>query len=77
MTAARHFMKPGALTDEQLKTDIKGDITTALGTARQLEAAGQNHTAQQMRTAVDEHLDELAAVNNGTWQPQFGGRDRD
>lgn len=70
MPAARHFFSRGSVSDDQLKADIKDDIASARGAQRDLQAAGQTDMAARMGRAVDEHLDELNAVNNGTWRPR-------
>lgn len=70
MSASRHFFKPGTLSDTELKSDIKADVAAARGAQRDLKAAGQRGAAERMGAAVDEHLDELNAANNGTWHPE-------
>lgn len=69
MSAARHHFQRGTLSDSQLTTDIQADITAARGAQRDLAATGQHGMAARMGEAVDEHLDELSAVKNGTWRP--------
>lgn len=70
MSSARHFFQPGTLSADQLKTDIQADVAAARGAQRDLQAAGQHSTADQMGQAVDEGLDELNAVSDGTWSPK-------
>ncbi|WP_234539419.1 hypothetical protein [Streptomyces shenzhenensis] len=70
MSSARHFFKPGTLTDEHLKTDITADVAAARGAQRDLQTAGQYGAAARMGEAVDEALDELNAANSGTWRPK-------
>lgn len=70
MSSARHHFTSGTLTDDQLRQDITTDITTARGAQRDLTAVGQHRTADLMGAAVDDGLDELAALNNGTWRPR-------
>ncbi|WP_328757453.1 hypothetical protein [Streptomyces sp. NBC_00271] len=72
MPAARHFFKPGTLSNDELKADITDDIATARGAQQSLQQAGHNGRAEQMRQATDEHLDELNDLNNGTWTPRYG-----
>lgn len=70
MSSARHFFARGSLSDADLKKDITTDITHARRAQRDLTAAGQHGVAARMGDAVDEHLDELNAANNGTWTPK-------
>lgn len=70
MASGRHFFTPGTLTTDQLKADIKADITASRGAEKQLREAGQHKVAEQMRQQTDEHLDELGDANSGTWQPK-------
>ncbi|MEU6674829.1 hypothetical protein [Streptomyces sp. NPDC046925] len=65
---ARHFMKPGSISQSDLIADIEDDITSAHGAAKDLDAVGSPR-AQSMHDAADEYLDERAAAKNGTWQP--------
>ncbi|MEV6833621.1 hypothetical protein AB0N17_03660 [Streptomyces sp. NPDC051133] len=70
MSGARHFFARGTVPDKQLKAEVKADIKSARGAQRDLAATGQHGAADRMGAAVDEHLDELNAVNNGTWTPK-------
>lgn len=70
MSAARHFFTLGTLTSDELKTDIKADITATRGAQRDLQNVGQHKVAADMGGAVDEHLDELNAAESGTWKPK-------
>ncbi|MFE2693669.1 hypothetical protein [Streptomyces mirabilis] len=69
MSAARHHVPSGTFTDEQLRTDITDDIGTFRGAQQSLQQAGQYGQAAAMGQANDENLDELNALNNGTWKP--------
>lgn len=69
MSAARHFFAPGTIPDTDLKADITADITAAHRAQRDMAATGQQAIAYRMGQAVDEHLDELTALKNGTWRP--------
>lgn len=62
MSAARHHHRAGTFTDDQLRSDIQADIAAARGA----EVAG----ASSMRSAADEYLDELGALNSGVWRPK-------
>lgn len=70
MSSARHFLTSGSLSSDELKNDIQADITSARNAQRDLAQAGQHRVAASMSEAVDEHLDELNAANNGTWKPR-------
>lgn len=70
VSAARHFFARGTVSNAQLRTEIKADVASARGAQRDLKAAGQHRAADRMGEAVDEHLDELNAVDNGTWTPK-------
>jgi hypothetical protein len=70
VSSARHFSKPGTHTPDELKAQIAADATAARTAQRDLQVAGQDRMAGQMAAAVDEHLDELNAVSNGTWRPK-------
>ena len=70
MSAARHFFTRGTVSTDQIKAEVQADITAARGAQRDLTAAGQYSAAARMGAAVDEHLDELNDVNNGTWKPK-------
>ncbi|MEU2873772.1 hypothetical protein ABZ769_31985 [Streptomyces olivoreticuli] len=72
MASARHFFTSGTLSDEQLQSDIKDDISTARGAQREMKYAGQYKLAHRMGDAVDEHLDELNDAKRGSWRPRFG-----
>jgi hypothetical protein len=70
MSSARHFLPRGSVPDADLKNDIQTDITSARSAQREMAQAGQHALADRMSEAVDEHLDELNAANNGTWTPK-------
>lgn len=70
MSAARHFLAPGTVSNADLQTDIKADITAARGAQKDLAAVGQYGAANRMAEAVDEHLDELNDAQRGTWHPR-------
>ncbi|MFJ2675110.1 hypothetical protein [Streptomyces sp. NPDC087525] len=68
MSSARHFR-----TDQnpaQTAKEIEADITNSRRAQRELQAAGQHRLAETMRAATDEHLDELAELDAGTWTPK-------
>ncbi|MEU8623280.1 hypothetical protein [Streptomyces sp. NPDC048669] len=67
MSASRHFSR--TQPTEQTRAEIKDDITASRGAQRDLQAAGQHRLAETMRQATDEHIDELNALDNGTWNP--------
>lgn len=68
MSSSRHFIKPA--TDEQLKAEIKADVAASRKAQQELMSAGQYGMAARMGEDADEALDELNAVNNGTWKPR-------
>ncbi|MFD5577328.1 hypothetical protein [Streptomyces pseudogriseolus] len=68
MSSARHFFKSQPAS--QTKAEIEADLNAARGAQRDLMAAGQYRLANQMAAAVDEHLDEMNDLNNGTWRPK-------
>lgn len=68
MASSRHFIRNQPT--EQTRAEIKADIKNCRTAQRDLQATGQHHLANQMRQATDEHLDELNALNNGTWNPK-------
>lgn len=68
MSSARHFFKNRPASE--VKAEVKADLKAARGAQRDLMAAGQHRLANQMADAVDEHLDELNDLNNGTWRPK-------
>jgi hypothetical protein len=70
MSAQRHFLPSGSVPADQLEADITADIKAARGAQRDLASAGQHGMAERMGDAVDENLDELTAVKNGTWRPK-------
>ena len=70
MSNARHFLKPGTLTPAELARDITTSVSAARTAQRTAAANGQHNLAALMGDAVDEHLDELADANNGTWKPK-------
>lgn len=70
MSAARHFLPNGSVPAEGLKADIEADIKAARGAQLDLQAARQHGAAARMGDEVDERLDELNAVKNGTWRPK-------
>lgn len=67
MASSRHFVRnqPAGQTRAEITTDIKN----SRGAQRDLQASGQHRLAETMRQATDEALDELSALNNGTWNP--------
>ncbi|MFJ9427583.1 hypothetical protein [Streptomyces sp. NPDC101249] len=72
MTSLRHIMKAGTYTQEQLAADVTDDVATYRSIQKSSAASGQHGHAARMGKAVDEHLDELNEVNNGTWKPRHG-----
>lgn len=70
MSAARHHFKSGTFSTDQLTTDIQNDISVSRKAEQELKAAGQYRVANLMSEAVDEHLDELNDLNNGSWRPK-------
>jgi hypothetical protein len=70
MSSARHFLARGTVPADQLKADIQADITSSRQAQRALQQAGQHAIADRMGADADEALDELNAVNNGTWKPK-------
>lgn len=72
MSSARHFFPRGTASADSLKADIGADIGAARSAQRDLASAGQHRLAAGMGAQVNEHLDELNDVNNGTWQPKHG-----
>jgi hypothetical protein len=70
MSSARHFFARGSVSDAALRSDIQADVTSARNAQINLQQAGQHRIAGQMAEAVDEHLDELNDVKNGTWRPK-------
>lgn len=67
MSASRHFS--GDQPTNQTRAEIKADITASRRAQRDAAAHGQHRIAETMRQATDEHLDELNALDNGTWTP--------
>ncbi|MFJ8923888.1 hypothetical protein ACIREK_30975 [Streptomyces sp. NPDC102415] len=67
MAGSRHFVK--SQPAEQTRAEIQADIAASRGAQRNLQATGQYYLANQMRQTTDEHLDELNALDNGTWNP--------
>ncbi|WP_055694234.1 hypothetical protein [Streptomyces prasinopilosus] len=68
MASSRHFFK--STPASQVKAEVEADLKASRAAQRDLMQAGQYRMAGQMADAVDEHLDELNAVNNGTWRPR-------
>ncbi|MGW9299622.1 hypothetical protein ACWHA3_02190 [Streptomyces cyaneofuscatus] len=69
MPGSRHFFSKQSA--DQTRAEIADDIRNSRKAQRDLEATGQHGPANMMAEAVDEHLDELSRVNNGTWKPDF------
>ncbi|WP_329616448.1 hypothetical protein OG244_28380 [Streptomyces brevispora] len=67
MASSRHFVRNQPA--EQTRAEITTDIKNSRGAQRDLQATGQHRLAETMREAADEHLDELNALDNGTWTP--------
>ncbi|MFJ3141691.1 hypothetical protein ACIPJM_04470 [Streptomyces halstedii] len=67
MAASRHFLRTQSA--EQTRTEIKADIKNSRAAEKEAKANGQYRIAETMRQATDEHIDELNALNNGTWKP--------
>ncbi|MFE7485502.1 hypothetical protein [Streptomyces sp. NPDC057552] len=67
MASSRHFFKKQPV--EQTRAEIKNDIKNSRTAQREATAAGQHRVAEMMRQGTDEALDELNALNNGTWKP--------
>lgn len=68
MASSRHFVKGQPAS--QVKAEVEADLKTSHAAQRHLMEAGQYRMASQMADAVDEHLDELNDLNNGTWKPR-------
>ena len=68
MAAARHFRKDQPTAE--IRKEIEADIAAARRSQRDLQAAASHGTAEGMRTATDEYLDELAELDAGTWTPK-------
>ncbi|MDG9717421.1 hypothetical protein [Streptomyces sp. DH24] len=68
MSSSRHFFRSQPAS--QVKAEVEADLKTARAAQRDLMATGQYRMAGQMADAVDEHLDELNDLNNGTWRPK-------
>ncbi|MER5277787.1 hypothetical protein ABT025_18790 [Streptomyces sp. NPDC002809] len=67
MASSRHFFRNQPV--EQTRAEITADIKNSRTAQRDLQANGQHRLAETMREGVDEHLDELNALDNGTWTP--------
>ncbi|MFE2600129.1 hypothetical protein ACFXCZ_27180 [Streptomyces sp. NPDC059396] len=68
MASSRHFR-----TDQpagETRAEITADISATRRAQRDLQAAGQHRSAETMRQATDEHLDELTDLNAGRWRPK-------
>ncbi|MFH8531545.1 hypothetical protein ACH4GE_24380 [Streptomyces tendae] len=70
MSSARHHVARGTVSDDVLKVDIQADIKNARNAQIDMQQAGQRRLAAEMGAAADEALDELNALNNGTWKPK-------
>ena len=68
MSSARHYFKNQPA--DQVKAEVEADLKAARSAQRDLMEAGQYRVAGLMADAVDEHLDELNDLNNGTWRPR-------
>lgn len=68
MPASRHFFR--SQPTEQTRAEIKDDIKASRDAQRDLHASGQHGLAETMRQAADEHLEELSALDAGTWTPK-------
>ncbi|MFD9256950.1 hypothetical protein [Streptomyces sp. NPDC059538] len=68
MPASRHFTNDQ--NPDDVRAQIEADIAAARGSQRDLQAAGQNLYADRMGAAADEALDELNALNRGSWNPK-------
>lgn len=68
MSSSRHFFQNRP--ENQVKAEVEADLKAARGAQRDLMEAGQYRMAGQMADAVNEHLDELNDLNNGTWNPK-------
>ncbi|MEU8642283.1 hypothetical protein AB0C91_10230 [Streptomyces sp. NPDC048674] len=70
MSSARHFFVRGTISDATLKADIQADVTNSRNAQIDMQQAGQQRLAQEMRNAADEALDELNDLQSGTWKPR-------
>lgn len=68
MASARHFHKNQPAT--QTRAEITADIKASRSAQQTAAANGQHRIAETMRQAADEHLDELTALDAGTWTPR-------
>ncbi|MEW2070040.1 hypothetical protein [Streptomyces sp. NPDC007346] len=67
MSRPRHLFKKQPV--EQTRAEITADIKNHRKAQREAAENGQHRVAEMMREGVDEHLDELNRLNNGTWKP--------
>lgn len=68
MASARHFR-----TDQdpvEIRQEIEADLAYCRAAQRDLQAAGSHAMAERLRQDTDECLDELAALDAGTWTPK-------
>jgi hypothetical protein len=68
MSSARHFSK--SQPTGQTRAEVEADLKASRQAQRDAQANGQHRVADMMRGAVDEHLDELNELNNGSWTPK-------
>ncbi|RLV66339.1 hypothetical protein STAN_1860 [Streptomyces sp. CBMAI 2042] len=68
MAGARHFRKNQPTAETQ--AEIEADISSSRRAQQDLAAAGNHSSAESMRQATDEYLDERADLDAGTWRPK-------
>ncbi|MEW1719793.1 hypothetical protein [Streptomyces sp. NPDC093109] len=68
MSSSRHFFR--TQPPAQTRAEIEADIKNSRRAQRDAAAHGQYRLAETMRQAADEHLDELADFDAGTWTPK-------
>lgn len=69
MSSARHYFAKPDSTD-RLKGEINADVAAARKAQKQMQEVGNHGLAARMGDAVDEALDELNDVSDGTWRPR-------
>ncbi|MGW1129870.1 hypothetical protein [Streptomyces sp. NPDC002526] len=55
---------------EETRAEIQHDIEVARQAQREAAGHGQYRISEEMRQAADDHLDELAELDAGTWKPR-------
>lgn len=68
MAGARHFRRDQPT--QEVRKEITAEATASRRAQRDAAAHGQHRLAETMRQGTDEALDELTALDAGTWTPK-------